>query len=59
MKILVWDGDGYAIHYKRLEKGRFFVDSNAESNLTRREFLMLFEGIKAVHLDRRFKFKKQ
>jgi len=58
IKILVWDGDGYAIYYKRLEKGRFLVNGKAESSLTRREFLMLFEGIKPVHLDSRFKFKK-
>ena len=58
MKILVWDGDGYAIYYKRLEKGRFYVDSNVNCSLTRREFLMLFEGIKPVHLDSRFKFNK-
>ncbi len=58
IKILVWDGDGYAIYYKRLEKGRFLVNGNAKSSLTRREFLMLFEGIKPVHLDKRFKLKK-
>ena len=59
IKILAWDGDGYAIYYKRLEKGIFFVNSNAESKLTRREFLMLFEGIKPVRLDSRFSFKKR
>ena len=58
MKVLVWDGDGYAIYYKRLEKGRFLVDSNAKCNLTRREFLMLFEGIKPVRLDKRFSLEK-
>ncbi len=57
MKILTWDGDGYAIYYKRLEKGRFFVNSNVKCNLTRREFLMLFEGIKAAYTDTRFSLK--
>jgi transposase len=55
MKILVWDGDGYAIYFKRLEKGRFYLDSSVKCNLTRREFLMLFEGIKPIRLDARFK----
>jgi len=44
MKALFWDRDGFAIWYKRLEKGSF--DHNAENhNLDRREFLMLLEGI--------------
>jgi len=43
MKILFWDRDGFAIWYKRLEKGSFGrMQNNA---LDRREFLMLLEGI--------------
>ena len=54
IKLMFWDGDGYMILYKRLEKGRFFISDNGKSELTRREFLMLFEGIKPKYLDRRF-----
>ena len=44
MKALLWDRDGFAIWYKRLEKGSF--GRNVENhNLDRREFLMLLEGI--------------
>lgn len=44
MKALLWDRDGFAIWYKRLERGSF--DSKLEnSTLDRREFLMLLEGI--------------
>ncbi len=44
MKALSWDRDGFAIWYKRLEKGSF--SRNAENHhLDRREFLMLLEGI--------------
>lgn len=58
MKVLVWDGDGYAIYYKRLEKGKFIINNNGNCSLTRREFLMLFEGVKAKYLDNRFSLKK-
>jgi transposase len=58
MKLLAWDGDGYAIYYKRLEKGKFLINSNVKCCLTRREFLMLFEGIHSIRLDKRFKLKK-
>jgi len=44
MKALFWDRDGFAIYYKRLEKGSFAT--NTKSNiLDRREFFMLLEGI--------------
>lgn len=54
MKMLAWDGDGLAIYYKRLEKGRFVINDAGKCTLSRREFLMLFEGIHPIHLDRRF-----
>lgn len=44
MKALVWDRDGFAIWYKRLERGSF-VNSAKDNTLDRREFLMLLEGI--------------
>lgn len=58
IKILRFDNDGFEIYYKRLEKGKFCIDKAGNAELTRREFLMLFEGIKPKHLDRRFSLKK-
>lgn len=44
VKALFWDRDGFAIWYKRLERGSF--NRNAQNSaLDRREFLMLLEGI--------------
>jgi len=57
IKIITWDRDGLLIFYKRLEKGRFAVDENGNTELTRREFQMLFEGIKPRSLNRRFSLK--
>lgn len=54
MKVLCWDGDGFAIFYKRLEKGTFATKNGASSPLLRREFLMLLEGIEPKRLQRRF-----
>ncbi len=58
LKLIFWDGDGFIIFYKRLEKGKFVVTSEGKSTLTRREFLMLFEGVKPQYLNRRFCLKK-
>lgn len=54
LKALYWDSDGLAIWYKRLEKGRFKIDKDGKTQLTRREFLMLLEGIKPKRLSSRF-----
>lgn len=48
VKLLVWEGDGFTIVYRRLEKGNFEVPSNASSNgivLTADQLLFLLKGI--------------
>jgi transposase len=58
IKVLRFDNDGFEIYYKRLEKGKFSIDKNGNTELSRREFLMFFEGIRPKHLDSRFSLKK-
>lgn len=43
VKILYWDGDGYALWYKRLEQGTF-VPPNA-STLSSAQLRVLLEGV--------------
>ena len=54
MKVLFWDGDGFVIWYKRLEKGTFSSKWGSEALLDRRAFLMLLEGITPKRLRSRF-----
>jgi len=58
LKILYWDEDGLAIWYKRLEKGHFNVDKTGKTKLTRREFMMVLEGVEPRHLQKRFSSPK-
>jgi transposase len=58
MKVLYWDGDGFVIFYKRLEKGSFNTKNKTSSLLLRREFLMLLEGITPKRLQCRFSLEK-
>lgn len=47
IKLLYWDGDGFALFYKRLEQGRyaFTADNASPKQLHRDELLMLLEGL--------------
>ena len=58
IKMITWDNDGLLIFYKRLEKGRFIIREDGKVELSRRDFYMLFEGIKPKSLNRRFSLKK-
>lgn len=54
MKVLYWDGDGFVIFYKRLERGSFAAKKDSPPTMLRREFLMLLEGITPKRLQPRF-----
>ena len=47
IKLLYWDGDGFALFYKRLERGRYphTAHHGASRQIKREELLMLLEGL--------------
>jgi len=60
IKLLYWDGDGFALFYKRLEKGRYAQCTalNAPSlEMKREELLMLLEGLFYSDMKRKKRFK--
>jgi len=59
LKALYWDSDGLALWSKRLEKGTFRVAWDGQSELSRREFSMLLEGITPRRLNRRFSVREK
>jgi transposase len=58
IKVLYWDRDGYAIWYKRLEKGTFALPQGAATGfqITGNEFSMLLGGVdfKKIRQKKRF-----
>jgi transposase len=55
MKVLYWDNDGLVIWYKRLEKGTYSKKLlENKSQIQRREFFMLLEGIVPKRIEKRF-----
>jgi transposase len=55
MKVLYWDGDGFAIWYKHLQKGSFRTSVLGNEIIDRREFLMMLEGVEPRRMQKRFK----
>ena len=56
VKMLYWDRDGYALWYKRLERGTFRMprpDARVPE-IDRRELAMLLEGVTPKRRNRRF-----
>jgi transposase len=60
IKLLYWDGDGFALFYKRLEKGRY-DQRTAVNGLTREmkreELMMLLEGLSYGDMRQKKRFK--
>ena len=48
IKLLYWDGDGFTIYYKRLEKGTYDLPKSDDlsKELKREELLLILEGIR-------------
>ena len=62
VKILYWDGDGFAIWYKRLEVGTFRLPScdaaTQSMTITRAGLSMLLEGVDLSQLPKRKRFSQ-
>ncbi len=60
LKLLYWDRDGFAIWYKRLEKGLFsYPQSDLSQLISHRQLSMMLEGIElsSVRFKKRFAVK--
>ena len=60
IKVLYWDRDGFAIWYKRLEKGQFSlpVVHSPGDIIDRRQLSMLLEGVVPMKMEKRYVFGK-
>ena len=58
IKVIYWDGDGFAIWYKRLEQGTFSNCFQDHSELSRQQFSMLLEGVVPLRINKRFSLHK-
>ena len=58
IKLLYWDGDGFALFFKRLEQGRYaFTPLNKPSrSIGRKELMMLLEGLSFQEMDKKKRY---
>jgi transposase len=61
LKILYWDGDGFAIWYRRLEQGTFqmptIVAGQSSAEIRSDELTMLLRGVDFTRVRRRKRFE--
>ena len=59
IKLLYWDGDGFALFYKRMEKGKYALTVHHEvsKELKREELLMLLEGLSFQKMSRKKRYQ--
>ena len=57
LKVLYWDNDGYALWYKRLEKGRFVMPADDGPYLDRASWAHLLEGIQVRVIKRQPRYR--
>ena len=59
IKLLYWDVDGFALFYKRLEKGRYsFLSNSSCKQLKRDELMMLLEGLSFGEMRKKKRYEK-
>jgi len=63
LKLLYWDGDGYAVGYKRLESGvfRFPIAAQGQASLTisAADWAMLLDGVDLSSVRRGKRYRRQ
>lgn len=61
LKLLYWDRDGFALWYKRLERGRFGLPGRVTEDfrIGPQELSMMLEGLEEVQVRRGVRFELQ
>lgn len=54
IKVLYWDEDGLAIWAKQLEAGTFRMTHSSSAPVSRRELMLLLEGVTPKRMNRRY-----
>lgn len=56
IKLLQWQGDGYALYYKRLERGAFEMPEDA-SQMSGQQLMLMLAGIQLSSVKKRLRYE--
>jgi len=56
VKLLFWEGDGFSLYHKRLERGTYELPSTASVELRSEELMLILQGISLKSIRRRKRF---
>jgi transposase len=58
LKLLIWEGDGFSIYYKRLERGTFeHPDQGTSAEISYDKLLLILQGLEEKKITKRKRFK--
>ena len=58
IKLLQWQQDGFAIYYKRLEKGTFEIPDTGQQLITVTQLMLILQGIRLDKVQYRKRYVK-
>ena len=62
VKLLQWEGDGFALYYKRLERGTFErpagIYDNATMTISSEQLSLILQGISLQHVRKRKRYQQ-
>lgn len=58
IKILFWDGDGYVIYYKRLERGVFVLPDGPDASISASELTLILGGVDLSSVRRHRRYER-
>ena len=60
IKLLTWEGDGFGLYYKRLEKGTYELpaeDKDGSLNVTAQQLMLMWQGISWKRIKHRSRYQ--
>jgi len=62
IKLLTWEGDGFGLYYKRLEKGTYEMppeNKDGTANMSAQELMLMWQGISLKRIKYRKRYQHQ